>query len=235
MRIIKIIINISKGHTKCRSSSRYIRMVIAAAVCLALALTSATAASASPDHAAPSARGPAVASAQIMPPGLLQGSALGQPVIIQDSADASGVIGYLTCLYNSQNHCISDTANLGAGGVIQEVLTTIGDGVTVWGIVKAAHKSYKWVKKYLYKGKHIYTRKGDGLCMADFGYNQIAAMKSCGDKHGIYWQVTTGAIWNTYAKGDLVASSLKNDTRLYVHKAKDWHTWVLREICENKC
>jgi hypothetical protein len=215
---------------------RYTRLVIAVAAGAALALTSVTAASAQPKS---SGYVRATSHAQSVPGGP-DGLQAEQPVIIHVRADTSGVVGYLICLYHSENNCSSDTANgLVDGPTIDTsigvILANIGDGVTVWTIVKAAAKSYKWVKKYLYKGKHIYTGKGDGLCMGDFGYDQDVVLASCGDAHGIYWQDNSGHLWDTYAKGDLIAANLDSGTHLFVHKAKDWYTWGFRELCENSC
>lgn len=222
------------------SQLRYTRLVVAVAAGAALALTSVTAASAQPGHAGSSGYVLATTHAQSVPAGIPEGLPAEQPVIIHVRADASGVIGYLICLYHSPNNCSSDTANGLAdrpsiSTSIGVILATIGDGVTVWTIVKAAAKSYKWVKKYLYKGKHVYTGKGDGLCMGDFGYDQDVVLASCGDAHGIYWQDNSGQFWDTYSKGDLIASNLDSGTRLFVHKAEDWHTWGFRELCENSC
>jgi hypothetical protein len=225
-----------------RSSSRYIHMLIAAIAGVALAFTSITAASASAlrDHAEPSVSAPATVNLQSLPSGTPKGLKLGQPVIVHVNAHASGIVGYAICLYNSQNNCASDTATFAdrnrSSNVIEEILAYIGDGITVWTIIKAAHNSYKWLKKYVYKGKHIYTGKGDGLCMADFGYNQTASLADCGDRHGIYWQYqTTGKIWNTFAKGDLISSSLASGTHLFVHSTEDWSTWAFRAVCVNSC
>jgi hypothetical protein len=228
-----------------RSSSRYIRMVIAATAGVALALTSITAASALPGRAGPPVYVRAAAHAQRVPPGRSADLKPGPPIIIHSKPDTSGLVGYAICLYHSQNNCISDTANgvskrtngviKGTDNVILVILSDVGDGITVWAIIKAAHKSYKLVKKYLYKGKHVYTGKGDGLCMGDFHYNEDVTLDSCGDSHGIYWQVTNGKTWNTYAKGDLIASNLKIGTRLFVHKPKDWYTWAERPVCVNGC
>jgi hypothetical protein len=223
-----------------RNPLHYTRLVIAVAAGAALALTSVTAASARPSHAWASGYVRATTHAESVPAGVPEGLQAEQPVIIHVRADTSGVIGYLICLYHSENNCSSDTANglvdpSSTSTSIGVILATIGDGVTVCTIVKAAANSYKWVKKYLYKGKHIYTGKGDGLCMADFGYDQDVVLASCGDAHGIYWQDNTGQLWDTYAKGDMIASNLDSGTHLFVHKAKDWYTWGFRELCENSC
>jgi len=140
-----------------------------------------------------------------VPPGSPKSLKPGPPIIIHSKADTSGLVGYAICLYHSQNNCISDTANgvsKSTDNVILVILSDVGDGITVWTIIKAAHKSYKWVKKYLYKGKHVYTKKGDGRCMGDFHYDENVTLNSYGDHHGIYWQATNGKLWNTYARGD---------------------------------
>lgn len=209
---------------------RITRMLLAAIVGIALTLTSVTAASAQPGH---TAYFRAATQVQVAPSSLTAGS----PVIIHESG-ASGLIGYVICLYRSQNDCVSDTATAREAGprsVIGEILTDVGNGITVWTVIKAAHASYKWIKKYVYNGKHVSNGKGAGLCMADFAYNQDAALKSCGDRHGIYWQVSSGKFFNTYARGDLIASSLRNGTRLFVHSAEDWSTWIVIRLCANHC
>jgi hypothetical protein len=210
-------------------SLRYLRMAMAVIAGLALVLTSITMASAASGHAGQSVHVGAAAS--LAPTGIPAAA----PIIIPVYADISGLVGYAICLYRSNNHCVSDTADKADTNVIIEVLNTVSDGITVWTVIKAAHKSYKWIKKYLYKGKHLYTAAGDGRCMADFAYDQKAELRSCGDRHGIYWQEAKGKLFNTYARGDLIASSLKSGTRLFVHSAKDWSTWTLRSVCVNKC
>jgi hypothetical protein len=223
------------------STSRYIKMAIAVTAGVALALTSVSAASASPSQAGSSVYARAATDTRQVPLGVPPGMKAEQPIIFHVNADTSGVIGYAICLYNSQNNCISDTANDATDTPsIGVILSTVGDGITIYTVLKKTGQVgaaiYKYVKKYFYKGKHIYTGKGDGFCMGDFGYDQDVVLASCSESHGIYWEITSkSAFWNTYAKGDLIASSLTTGTHLFIHSPEDWVTWGFRELCENSC
>jgi hypothetical protein len=236
----------TQGRPGRHSSSRYARIVLAAVTGLALALASATVASAGTAQPGQQVHAQAAADARQAPSGLPQGLTPEHQVIIHVPGAASGVYGYFFCLYNSQKNCISDTVSDAASGadgirtssVIQEVLTNISRGIDVYELIAVAHKSWKFLKKAIYNGKHVYKGKGDGSCMADFSYNQILSLRSCGDAHGIYWQFqgsNSFKLWNTEAKGDVIASSLKSGTRLFTHSAEDWSTWRLFELCNTSC
>lgn len=235
-----------------RSNSlhRYAMSVVAVTAATALALSATPAVSAAPapaSHAGALAYVRSAAHARSLPhrpPGAPSGLKPGAPVIVHDNAHPNGVVGYLLCLYNNQNYCVANhtphnVAKRPSGGdVIIVVIDWIGRGVTVWTIAKGAYKAYKWVKKWTYKKQHLYQTDGDGLCMGDWAYNQDATLGSCNSAHGIWWQgqgFTHGPLWNTYAKGDLIAASTDPETDLFVHSPEDWSTWTLRPVCVNSC
>jgi hypothetical protein len=150
--------------------------------------------------------------------------------------------GIIWLLYNSQSHGISDTASDSAllprpaiDSAIITILENVGGGVITWGLVEVSKGVYKYVKKYLYKGKHLYLNAGDGECMANSGKGQDDTLRSCNDKHFIYWTYsTTGQLWDTYSHAWIVASNLDNGTKLFTaNPAKDWHTWTYEDICSS--
>jgi hypothetical protein len=162
------------------------------------------------------------------------------PTVYVSGGPTTGTFyGIIWLLYNSQSHGISDnaagsTANQGPDtGTIVNILENVSGGIITWGVIQASKGVYKWVKKYIYKGKHVSLNAGDGLCMADFGKGLTDYLANCGDKHGIYWTVSTaGKMWDTYTGGMQIASSLNNGTKLYTwYPAKDWYTWTYADVC----
>jgi hypothetical protein len=148
--------------------------------------------------------------------------------------------GIVWLLYNSQSHGISDTAPGSAlplrprtANVIITILEDVGGGLITWGVIEAGKKVFKYVKKYIYKGKHLYFNAGDGSCMANAGQGQDDTLRSCNDKHFIYWTYSTkGQLYDTFSNAYVVASNLNNGNKLYTaNPAKDWHTWTYADIC----
>ena len=215
----------------------------------ALATVGLLATAAAPAQA--SARSPAgrpAPRAQVVPGGNAetdptQGIPAGPPVYVEDDTDVNnGVIGYFICLYNSQDECISDSTSddSSANGVIDQTLDTIKTVADVYDFVKVANGAYKYVLKWVYHFKRLHVAPDAGSCGGDFGYDRDAIYAGCNSSSGIYWQPQfqpSGGFrwWNTYVKGDLIASSLQNDTALYVRSPADWSTWTYRPLCENTC
>ncbi len=165
----------------------------------------------------------------------LAGTPQAPTMYVNDDATTGTFYGIIWLLYKSQSHGISDNAPLSATdtSTIVNILENVSGGVITWGLIETSKGVYKWVKKYLYKGKHLYLNAGDGRCMADFGQGLTDYLANCGDKHGIYWTVSNaGKMWDTYTGGMQIASSLNNGTKLYTwYPARDWYTWTYADVC----
>ncbi len=151
--------------------------------------------------------------------------------------------GIIWLLYNKQHHGISDNApgsmakrRIGIRNVIINILEDIAGGLVTWILIEVSKGVYKYVKKWIYKGKHggiIYHNAGDGRCLGDFKRGLDDRLASCTDRNGIYWTVTRNwRMENTLTGGMQIASSLSNGTKLYTwYPAKDFYKWTYENIC----
>ena len=231
------------------------RRVVAVTVAVALALTCTAAAQASPGPArslkpALLASGHTLVQAKSLPG--LRPALDASPIIIPagdaPSGTSEGELGWLICLYNDQSYCMGDTGDPGDAhpdGSEVVILENISEDLvasTIFYAIVNAKRIYTFVKKFWYKGRHAGFASGDGQCMGDWGYNQDSTLGSCGSAHGIYYQLQSQnpsgsafRMWDTYAKGDMIAASTTDGTDLFVHSPEDWSTWTGIPVCYINC
>jgi hypothetical protein len=144
------------------------------------------------------------------------------------------VVGNAICLENAGTVCAAMTPTDWVDvitGSINAVASLIIIVKTLTGKGKGKH-----IERFDKDGTaHGRNQEGNGRCIGASGYNQDVTLRSCSSKHGVYWtlQSYNGGyrIWNTYAKGDLIAASKKSGDRLFIHSPEDWSTWKF-EFCD---
>lgn len=230
-----------------RTSSRYPRMVaISMVAALAVAITAAA--------QAPSAL------AQSLKPGQAQPAAGTLPIAgkitvpARAGTPAGTVYGYALCLYRAPHYyCATDdvsgnstSSSRSAVSPDHAILVDIGEiggVITVWQAANvAAGHAIKLIARWWWgedaapnSSYPIEPDPFDGQCMGDWSTHGDVTEGSCGSAHGIYWQIQSEGtydfrLWDTYAHGDLIASSL-NESPLFCHEpAEDWSTWELLEV-----
>jgi hypothetical protein len=125
---------------------------------------------------------------------------------------------------------------IGTSNVIENVMEGVASGVITAAVIYVAKKTFKLVKKYIYKGKHggqLIQNAGDGRCEGGFAKGQVTYLANCGDKTGIYWQYSSGRkLWNTHTGDMLTASSATNGTKPFLwYPAHDWYHWAYGDVC----
>lgn len=144
------------------------------------------------------------------------------------------VIGNAICLKNAGKVCAAmspaDYVDV-ITGVINAAASLIIIVKTLTGKGKGKHTE-RFDKDGTAAGKN---QEGNGRCLGASGYNQDVTLRSCSSKHGVYWMLQSYhggyRLWNTYAKGYLIAASKQSGDHLFIHSPEDWSTWKF-EFCD---
>jgi hypothetical protein len=245
--------------------------VVAVTVAVALALTCTAAAQAPPGSSRNLKTGLLAyehTGVQAKPvPGLRPGVDANEIIIPEGNAPSGtkeGELGWLICLYHSQNWCIADAddpgdvAKAAPNGVkappngsdlviLENVVELTGAALSILqAVVAAAPVVAHFIKRLWYgteggKGKHVGFAPEDGQCVGVWGYDEDSTLGSCSSAHGIYWQMQqigsspAFRMWDTYSKGDMIAANLDEGTRLFAHSPEDWSTWTGVPVCYVNC
>jgi hypothetical protein len=83
----------------------------------------------------------------------------------------------------------------------------------------------------LWFGAVVESARGQGI------YRSVLAARLTYAAFQWDWQQSDGGfrVWDTLAKGDLVASNLNYATKLFTHTPVDWSRWTYREVCSGSC